>query len=464
MSKYRCYVYLSIILSLLCVNTYVFAAMIHVPADQPNIQSGIDAANDGDTVLVADGIYKGKGNVNIDFKGKQITVKSLNGAKAAIIDCERIAETRGFTFHNKETNDSILDGFTIRNGLHEKGGGIYCDFASPTIKNCVITENQAGDPADYSGYGGGIYFYNSSAIIEKCMITNNLVGSRFGGGGVYLTGEWVGQNDISKPNFINCTISENTGTGISSRWRVVVAIRGCTVSKNSLRGVVCSEFSPGINLITNSHIEQNRDGGVEVSGSTNLKITESIIRQNTAKSGAGIACSRTSTIDVSECIIAENTATAWGGGFDIESWSGKATITHCTITQNTSGKMGGGIYFSSTPSPRTTLTLTNSIVWGNKSDGAFAELALGGNKIVIRSCDIGGGLKGIGREVDEDRLIYQDNIDADPLFVNADRGDYRLKPNSPAAAMGVQSLSVREALSVTSVGKRLVKWAELKRK
>ena len=85
--------------------------------------------------------------------------------------------------------------------------------------------------------------------------------------------------------------------------------------------------------------------------------------------------------------------------------------------------------------------------------------------IVIRACDIGGGLKGIGREAHPDQLIYEDNIDADPLFVNVDRGDYRLKPESPAAAMGPQS-SVGGVLSVAvaAVGKRLVKWAELKRR
>ena len=85
--------------------------------------------------------------------------------------------------------------------------------------------------------------------------------------------------------------------------------------------------------------------------------------------------------------------------------------------------------------------------------------------IVIRACDIGGGLKGIGREVHPDQLIYEDNIDADPLFVNVDRGDYRLKPESPAATMGPQS-SVGGVLSVAvaAVGKRLVKWAELKRR
>ena len=81
MNKLGRYVYLTIIFSLLCVNTPVYAATIRVPADQPTIQSGIDTAKNGDTVLVANGTYKGEGNVNIDFKGKQITVKSQNGAE-----------------------------------------------------------------------------------------------------------------------------------------------------------------------------------------------------------------------------------------------------------------------------------------------------------------------------------------------------------------------------------------------
>ncbi|MCG9126278.1 hypothetical protein JT359_01635 [Candidatus Poribacteria bacterium] len=59
------------LLTLLCLTPSIFAAVIQVPADQPTIQSGIDAAVNGDTVLVADGIYKGEGNVNIDFNGKK---------------------------------------------------------------------------------------------------------------------------------------------------------------------------------------------------------------------------------------------------------------------------------------------------------------------------------------------------------------------------------------------------------
>ena len=41
--------------------------IIHVPGDQPTIQAGIDAAEDGDIVLVADDTYTGDGNKNLDF-------------------------------------------------------------------------------------------------------------------------------------------------------------------------------------------------------------------------------------------------------------------------------------------------------------------------------------------------------------------------------------------------------------
>ena len=70
-----------LVFSFVFINLQVHAAVINVPADERTIQSGIDVAKDGDTVLVADGTYRGIGNVNIDFMGKQIIVKSENGPR-----------------------------------------------------------------------------------------------------------------------------------------------------------------------------------------------------------------------------------------------------------------------------------------------------------------------------------------------------------------------------------------------
>jgi len=144
------------------------------------IQKGIDSAVAGDTVLVADGTYIGTGNVNLDFGGKAITVKSENGPANCIIDCEGKAGTRGFYFHNSETSASVVDGFTIRNGYASpyEGSGIYCANSSPTIKNNIITGNRAN-------LGSGIYCYdNSSPTITNNTITGN---SASYGGGIYCS-------------------------------------------------------------------------------------------------------------------------------------------------------------------------------------------------------------------------------------------------------------------------------------
>ena len=460
MKTFRCFAYFSIILSLICVNTQTFAATIHVPADRPTIQSGIDAAKDGDTVLVADGIYRDEGNVNIDFKGKKITVKSQNGAKATIIDCEEKVETRGFTFHNEETNDSVLDGFTIRNGVHELGGGIYCNNASPIIKNCVITKNRSVAPSLRGRGGGGIYCFNSDAVIIACKIIDNSANSGHGGG-VLFTFTGIARETKSKPSLINCTISKNDGDGIFCYDDVNPIIKDCTVSQNNGIGIVFNHFARGNNPITNCLITLNRGSGIECRSYSYMNITDSIITRNRAEFGGGIYCDGSSIIDVSECVIAQNIATKSGGGIYVHSKWGHAEITHSTIAHNTANAEGGGVYAIIDVS---FFNLSNSIVWGNTTRGDHAEFAGVGRNITIKSCDIQNGLEGIGHEPDGNWFTYVNNIDADPLFVDAERGDYRLKENSPASAMGVQSSSVRDALSVTAVGKRLIKWAELKRR
>jgi len=122
--------------------------------DYLTIQEGINAAVDGDTVLVLDGTYTGPGNRDLDFGGKAITVRSENGPDNCIIDCEgRQADPhRGFFFYSGETTAAVVDGFTIQNGYARSegecgtiGGGILCMFSNPTIANCTIIGNTAAD-------------------------------------------------------------------------------------------------------------------------------------------------------------------------------------------------------------------------------------------------------------------------------------------------------------------------------
>ncbi|UCE99826.1 MAG: hypothetical protein JSV82_01820, partial [Planctomycetota bacterium] len=148
------------------------AAVIVVPADYNNIQAAIDAAVTNDIIEVNDGTYTGSGNYNIDTQGKEITVKSNNGAANCIIDCQ--SNGRAFIFQSGEDGNTILDGFTIKNGFAPDptppfdpnddpagyGGAIYCTGSSPMIKNCTITDNEAD-------YGGGAIFCDASS--DPCI-------------------------------------------------------------------------------------------------------------------------------------------------------------------------------------------------------------------------------------------------------------------------------------------------------
>ena len=87
--------------------------------DFPNIQAAIDAAKGGDEILLANGVFKGLGNYNIDFKGKAITVRSQSGCpKDCTIDAEgsQWIPRRGFDFKTKEGADSIVRDLTITKG------------------------------------------------------------------------------------------------------------------------------------------------------------------------------------------------------------------------------------------------------------------------------------------------------------------------------------------------------------
>ena len=163
------------------------------PADYNDIQSAINAAVAGDTIIVSNGTYTGPLNRKLNFKGKAVTLQSENGAESCIIDCEN--QTYAFNCSTGEGNDTVIDGFTISNGNKNQGGAIYCgNQSSPTIINCIIQNNNGS-------YGGGVYCTNSSSpVITNCTIRNNSANSY--GGGIFCTYS-------SSPIITNCTFLDN---------------------------------------------------------------------------------------------------------------------------------------------------------------------------------------------------------------------------------------------------------------
>ncbi len=90
-------------------------------ADFDNIQAAVDAASDGDEIVVMPGTYTSTqdGHV-VNMLGKAVTLRSNdpsdpNVVAATIIDGEDTR--RGLACFNEETSETIISGFTITNGF-----------------------------------------------------------------------------------------------------------------------------------------------------------------------------------------------------------------------------------------------------------------------------------------------------------------------------------------------------------
>ncbi len=230
-----------------------FAAVWHVDGDVAfsgdgtswetafrRIQEGIDAASDGDTVIVAPGTYAEE--VKIEAKG--VTLRSSNPPNAQVVAMTIIQGTARYgsavDIRGTAAEKAILDGFTITGSRYSgvrcgswavikrcvitdnttsyAGGGIYCSCidASVSIISCRISNNSTRSPATR---GGGIYVSSScSAVIENNIIVDN---QALHGAGIYSDSESV--------EVTNNTIVGNTGAGVDGP----VIVRNCILWNNN---------------------------------------------------------------------------------------------------------------------------------------------------------------------------------------------------------------------------------------
>jgi hypothetical protein len=385
------------------------------PADFNNIQAAIDDSNNGDTIIVSDGTYTGYGNRDIDFLGKEITLRSVNGPEHCIIDCNGTESEphRGFYFHNGEDSNSVLHGLTITNGygpnngdLFSHGGAIYCIGASPTISHCTFTGN-------WAEFGGGIECRQSNACILNSIFTDNFANS-WGGGLCFREGN---------PIISHCIISNNTsvreGGGIDYGGNQNPTISHCIISDNSS----VTDGGGGISLFF----------GI---GTTAARISNCKISRNSADySGGGIRLHGPLThgalpnVTITNCIIMENSDEYSGGG-GIACWGGNLLVNNCTISANTIGqsKVGSGIYCDAS-----NVRITNSVLWspiyGCEIVLFFTLVGLPGHTFLeILNSDVDGGQAEVYVGPYDCTLNWGvGNINADPCFSDPCNGDYHLK-------------------------------------
>lgn len=357
-------VYTVICILVMLPQCQAIAAVIHVPGDVMSIQQAIDIAETGDSIIVSDGTYTGAQNRNITFRGKSLSLTSVNGPEMTIIDCDY--QGRGFIFENRECRRAQLTGFTVINGsaLHDTGnrmgGGIYCIGSSPEISHCIISQGSAYE-------GAGIYIEDGAPIIVSTLITLNT--QAMVGGGVSIRG--------GSPWLIDTTISSNT---------------------------------------VNSNGDSVFGGGLNISDS-NARVTNCIITKNSAVDGSGshafgggcqIRSTDYFTSVFTNCLIIENSAVqtthgngGYGGGVCVI--DGDVLFNSCTFSENHAGTNGGPIYAEAASD----VQLQNCVSWNNSPPGIHGASR-------VRYSDIESGYSGAG------------NIDADPLFTQGNLGNYYL--------------------------------------
>ncbi len=255
--------------------------VINVPGDVSTIQGGINACEDGDTVMVWPGTYY---EHDIDFLGKAIVVMSTDPGNsevvaATIVDGNSLGSV--FVFQSGEDTTSVVAGLTITDGYADYGGGIFCEGSSPVICNSMLSANSA------YWDGGGMYNYTNSPIV------------------------------------IHCTFSENSaayGGGISNWFDCSPTVSNCTFSGNSA----------------------NYYGGGMYNWESSPTVTNCMFLGNSANSAAGMYNYYYCSPIVTNCTFSENSAKALGGGI-YNNWSGKPTVTNCILWANVAN-IGAAIY------------------------------------------------------------------------------------------------------------------------
>jgi hypothetical protein len=271
-----------------------------------SIQAAIDAAANADEIVVAAGTYA----ETINFSGKAITLHSADGPAVTIIDAQQTDTV--VVCGAGEGPATVLEGFTITGGSGPagSGGGMGNYRSSPTVINCVFTDNTG------PMMGGGMFNRESSPTVIGCTFNAN--SAAYTGGG--MANEGV--NEPSDPVVIGCTFIANTsddGAGMADIGDSQPTLTACRFIDNVALG---------------------GGGGL-------------------AHSGGGSP--------ITNCVFSGNIAAYDGGAIWIS--RGYAPITNCTFVGN-SADATGGVYACCGGWP----VITNCIFWDNVPAQVYGEM------------------------------------------------------------------------------------------
>ncbi len=379
---------LAIVLVSVLVSPAARAAVINVPGDQSTIQAGIDAAVTGDEVVVAPGTYVLEEFESVVINSKNITLRSSGGAAVTTIRGGGV-----FQVMHLGINASVVQGFTITEGTYYDfpviySGGINIVGGSPTIVDCIFTDNFADEYLAGSAIGVGptadctiigctfinnvnltsAVYVSGTATISDCLFQDNAA-TLYEGGAIRLN-----QGTIENCTFTNNYAAMSGGAVYSTHS---VSITGCTFVGNT-----ASSSGGGVRIsggtVTDCTFDSNVAGGsggglwLEDGFVEDAVVIGSTFFGNSAANGGGL---RIIGGELTDCTFDSNTATSSGGGVYIS--GATPVMTQCTLSGNTAGATGGGMYIGGDA------TLTDSSFCQNMPDDLDANGVLLASGVVI---------------------------------------------------------------------------------
>ena len=481
--------FLLIVLFLFAANPVLSQVTIHVPGDYSTIQAGIDAAQNGDMVLVDDGTYI----ENINFSGKAITVASnfiidgdTNHINNTIIDGSQPTHPDSGSvvyFISGEDTTSVLYGFTITGGtgtvsfvgaprLARSGGGIFITDVGAKISHNYIYNNTVAD--SFAVIGGGLTagapWSNSFVIIE-----NNIFDSNFCLRSVAAS-EGGGMQIISKARVCNNTFSNNVVSSDSGEAFGGGFVAGFNLDSVLIYNNLIINNKVVTGIITNPIMDRALGGGFVLWNDSTafIRMIGNVIAYNEVSSsnytvGAGGYFERTK----GDVIFANNllygnhysgSASCYGSALHMR--KAKVSIINNTITGN-EPSINGAL---STDLDNSSLIM-NNILWGNSAGLSMPEIDIwAGSPPEIVYCDVEGGWTGMGNINLNPELMDTVLTTGDTLFailsigspcVDAANPDLIFNdpedPNNPGYALWPSMGTVRNDMGAYG-GPRAISW------
>ena len=371
---------------------------INVPAQQPTIQAGIDAASlPMQEVIVAPGMY----NEAINFNGKTIVVRSSGGAGVTTINAAGLG-ARAVVIGAGSAAGTRLEGFAVTGGSTSgEGGGVLVSGATAVIKDCDIMQNDAD-----SG-GGAAAESSANATFQNCNFGENTADTA--GGGAYVNGATL--------ILTQCTFDANDSGadagGLDVNNNGTATVTNCLFDTNTAGNagggvvVIGAGASATFGACTFENNTAAQAGGAYVNigsaGFTDCGFIDNHATFAGGTSGGGLQAQGTGTsVTLTGCDFIDNDA-AYGAGAEFLAFNGTATITGCIFSDNIASIQGGGIHRgfggSSDPSVGTSAFCGNS---PNHINGTFTDS--GGNTFNVACSASGGDLNGDG-QVDVNDLL-----------------------------------------------------------